>query len=49
MQRLDLGSDEKSVRRDDKPFQISTTRSEKNEDLVEQWNLGNDDMFSVAV
>jgi len=29
MQRLNLSSDEKSVWRDDKPFQISTTRSEK--------------------
>jgi len=33
MQRLNLGRDEKSVWWDDKPFQISTTRSEKNEDL----------------
>ena len=41
MQRLNLGRDEKSVWWDDKPFQISTTRSEKNEDLVElgQWCL----------
>jgi len=37
MQRLNLGSDEKSAWWDDKPFQISTTRSEKN-----GWNLGND-------
>jgi len=35
MQRLNLGSDEKSIWRDDKPFHMSTTRSEKNEDLVE--------------
>ena len=40
MQRLNLGSDEKSVWRDDKPFQMSTTRSEKNEYHVPLWPMG---------
>jgi len=37
MQRLNLGGEEKSVWWDDKPFQISTTRSEKNEDHKTKW------------
>ena len=39
MQCLNLAKDEKSVLWDDNPFQTSTTRSEKNEDLTDRLKM----------